>query len=1022
MGIKGLWQALRDYVDDGHLSQFRGQRVAVDMYVWLHRCVHRSVRIRTEAILAFLDAKYGGTVGSEGSEPPGSGGDASTQASPSPALLSVDDVLEIDEQFITLVVDKVSALQRFGVTPVCVFDGAEMPMKGGTDEERQRRRTDAFQAALVKLEQLYCDTRRNRGYAAEHHASGSRIALPRGTRLYEEALQLLEKAVDISTELAHAVIQVLKEERHVECIVAPYEADAQLAYLCRQGYVAAAASEDSDLIAYFCPCIIAKLDTFSGKCEVLQPPLCAPHFFRRMATTSGTTPSTAALLLKSVSASRRAAPADDAIGYGPNRENGPHTRMRAAALQSLQRSRCFFNGEGGTSADEGAAATAASTAFTYESFLLGCILSGCDYVPNLRSIGVKKAFKLVAHARSLRQCFATLEREFGFPADELRRYRHRILEAFYCFAHHLVYSPLSQEIVTYYPLPGSSGSGGTAALKTQLVGDRWPAHTAQEVCVQCLKDPCTLQLYRGIYQACVTQYLQRTRRGQTSLRAYTGFQEMSSNRVVMRLEKQRRDESAILQCSADKASFGAPLKRQRVATGFVGRSAAPSQSPSSLPQQPARAAVVVRSQFFIMHGRTAVRERWSASETDSEEDTHNGGRGQRVVMPGRTSFGPEDHMVDMNASDGHPLASPAHLPSSPASLSTTKAASGSLTEDSASGSLTEDSASGTGAAVAAISRLIAGRTEEEEAPWTRQGGSTGDCARLDDAVEGLPNTSWTGGGDATASVTSPLFTNGSALSTEDSESTRDGGHELVAEYRAARAPAVRRGPHKAFGVADTSDVESCTCDTAQGASAAAEAVGTQAASSAPSPPRCSCPFGYWQCNRAHSVFESCFLRRHWLRDEGPPQSLSPGRPTARACALTADSSTAPRQSSTAGSVQQSVVLPAGHATTGYVPRAFRPPRSTAASSTPSSSASGKSPPLPMQLRPMKAQAADLTVLRPPLKAQPLTAAPLTSPPLSVLPSPPADGDRASSAASASLPSDSATTRMTIFDKMSFKKG
>jgi exonuclease-1 len=38
----------------------------------------------------------------------------------------------------------------------------------------------------------------------------------------------------------------------VECIVAPYEADAQLAYLSLINYVDAVISEDSDLLAYGC--------------------------------------------------------------------------------------------------------------------------------------------------------------------------------------------------------------------------------------------------------------------------------------------------------------------------------------------------------------------------------------------------------------------------------------------------------------------------------------------------------------------------------------------------------------------------------------------------------------------------------------------------------------------------------------------------------------------------------------------------------------------------------------------------
>ena len=45
---------------------------------------------------------------------------------------------------------------------------------------------------------------------------------------------------------------MLKREG-IECIVAPYEADAQLAYLALTGDVDAVITEDSDLLPYGCP-------------------------------------------------------------------------------------------------------------------------------------------------------------------------------------------------------------------------------------------------------------------------------------------------------------------------------------------------------------------------------------------------------------------------------------------------------------------------------------------------------------------------------------------------------------------------------------------------------------------------------------------------------------------------------------------------------------------------------------------------------------------------------------------------
>jgi exonuclease-1 len=48
------------------------------------------------------------------------------------------------------------------------------------------------------------------------------------------------------------LLQELKAQR-VQFIVAPYEADAQMAYLARRNNVQLVITEDSDLLAYGCP-------------------------------------------------------------------------------------------------------------------------------------------------------------------------------------------------------------------------------------------------------------------------------------------------------------------------------------------------------------------------------------------------------------------------------------------------------------------------------------------------------------------------------------------------------------------------------------------------------------------------------------------------------------------------------------------------------------------------------------------------------------------------------------------------
>ncbi|KAK4844196.1 hypothetical protein QYF36_017614 [Acer negundo] len=65
------------------------------------------------------------------------------------------------------------------------------------------------------------------------------------------ATERFQKAISITPSMAHQLIQILRSE-NIEFVVAPYEADAQLAYLSslevEKGGIVAVITEDSDLI------------------------------------------------------------------------------------------------------------------------------------------------------------------------------------------------------------------------------------------------------------------------------------------------------------------------------------------------------------------------------------------------------------------------------------------------------------------------------------------------------------------------------------------------------------------------------------------------------------------------------------------------------------------------------------------------------------------------------------------------------------------------------------------------------
>jgi len=65
------------------------------------------------------------------------------------------------------------------------------------------------------------------------------------------AVEAFQKAVDVTPFMAWQVVRELRR-LHIEYYVAPYEADAQLAYLFEKKLVEAVITEDSDLLPFGC--------------------------------------------------------------------------------------------------------------------------------------------------------------------------------------------------------------------------------------------------------------------------------------------------------------------------------------------------------------------------------------------------------------------------------------------------------------------------------------------------------------------------------------------------------------------------------------------------------------------------------------------------------------------------------------------------------------------------------------------------------------------------------------------------
>lgn len=124
-------------------------------------------------------------------------------------------------RLITYCKKRLQMLIEYNVTPILIFDGAKLEMKQDVEIERERQRNE------------------HKRKAEEFLRNGNSVL----------AHKMFSAAVDITPEMAYRFVQVAKQ-MGVEYLVAPYEADAQLAYMYKSGRADVVITEDSDLLAF----------------------------------------------------------------------------------------------------------------------------------------------------------------------------------------------------------------------------------------------------------------------------------------------------------------------------------------------------------------------------------------------------------------------------------------------------------------------------------------------------------------------------------------------------------------------------------------------------------------------------------------------------------------------------------------------------------------------------------------------------------------------------------------------------
>ncbi|KAH9487687.1 Rad2 nuclease [Bulinus truncatus] len=142
---------------------------------------------------------------------------------------------ETTEQYVYYCMKYINYMLKNNLKPILVFDGCHLKSKSDVEKARREKR------------ELH------RKKAAQYLREGKRA----------EAKECLQRCVDITPQMALQLMNACRK-KGVDCIVAPYEADAQLAYLNLKGIAQIVVTEDSDLLLFGCDKVIFKMDFFGN--------------------------------------------------------------------------------------------------------------------------------------------------------------------------------------------------------------------------------------------------------------------------------------------------------------------------------------------------------------------------------------------------------------------------------------------------------------------------------------------------------------------------------------------------------------------------------------------------------------------------------------------------------------------------------------------------------------------------------------------------------------------------------------
>lgn len=139
------------------------------------------------------------------------------------------------KKYISFCENLLDMLDHYNVTPIVVFDGKELPMKREMHLKRRVKRDEELQKGIELFDK----------------------------KETEEALKYFQRSISVSNRMIEEFVGLL-QQRKIEYIIAPYEADSQLGYLASKGVVNFCISEDSDLLLFGAHQVLYKMDRYGN--------------------------------------------------------------------------------------------------------------------------------------------------------------------------------------------------------------------------------------------------------------------------------------------------------------------------------------------------------------------------------------------------------------------------------------------------------------------------------------------------------------------------------------------------------------------------------------------------------------------------------------------------------------------------------------------------------------------------------------------------------------------------------------